>query len=84
MAKKIETKTEPVNGKKDNDVQIHKAISIIYKGGKKYSVVSVDFALESENVKVLEDDLDIYESHHSFKTNVVKLGLFDEGVDKSE
>lgn len=76
---------------KTDDVQEtftpNKAFSIVYNGNKRYSVVSVDFnpvTNTTGNVTVIEDNLDLYECQHVFKTSTVKAGLFDEGLDKTE
>jgi hypothetical protein len=84
-AKTTETKEKTVEEtveKVTNKTFANNALSIVYNGGKKYSVVIVPF--EGNVVgspKVIESGLDLYEAQHVFKVQTVKAGLFNEGQD---
>lgn len=64
------------------------AFSIVYTGNKRYSVVKIRFAAGSTNsagpIETIASELDYYEAQHVFKTETVKGGVFDQGVDKVE
>ena len=82
--KTLEKLTNDHNFAMKNSVFSNKAFSIIYTGNKKYSVVVVDFDIETGktgDVKTIESNLDLYECHDVFKKEVVKAGLFDQGHD---
>lgn len=56
------------------------ALSIVATGNKKYSVVSVNFDLDtglSGKVEVLHKGLDMFEAQHQFKVETVKAGIFN-------
>jgi hypothetical protein len=89
MAKKIENNVVAENAVINVEVAkaqpTNTALSIVYNGNKKYSVIKVKFNPEVGNVgsvEVIENNLDLYQSHAVFKAETVKAGLFDQGVDK--
>lgn len=94
MAKKLEMKETEVptslSGGISKNEFTNMALSVVYNGNKRYSVVGIKFnpgssehpTVASSIVEIIESNLDLYEAQHVFKTQTVKAGLFDEGLDK--
>jgi hypothetical protein len=90
MAKKIKEATveEVTNvATKTNQTTDLKTYTILYEGSKKYSLVEVSIDSKSldsttmATVNVVEKGLDYYQVLDSFKSHVIKAGLFDKRVD---
>lgn len=82
--KETKTEVEATVEKVTNKTFANSALSIVYNGNKRYSVVSVPFeGTVAGTPKVIEDNLDLYEAQHVFKVQTVKAGLFDEGQDNT-
>lgn len=84
MAKKIETNITVISKDVVTVLPTNKAFSIVYNGNKRYSVIAVTFNPKENvvgNIEVIESGLDLYEAQHVFKTETVKAGLFDEGIE---
>lgn len=91
MAKKIEAKAQTTNTEEPtvkSPELTNNAFSIVYTGNKRYCVVKIRFAAGSTNsagpIETIASELEYYEAQHVFKTETVKGGVFDQGVDKVE
>ena len=83
MAKKLEQKEDVIVTAEFEPAKQGTALSIVYNGNKKYSVVAIKFNnTGTSNPSVIESGLDLYEAQHVFKRETIKAGLFDEGLDK--